>query len=85
MKKAKIMLMAIAVFGVAGASLAFHAKHFSILRLYCNNAANLCLSSVELVSTFTISGAPGRIFLPTYSTASNSTGPCTSIYVTLSE
>lgn len=81
MKKAKVMLMAIAIFGVAGATLAFKANSFQQHTFYYNKGTS-CENSIALLSTFTTSLAPGRIALPTYSTASNTNAACVGIYVT---
>ena len=68
MKKAKIMLMAIAVFGVVGGALAFKAKSFQSHLFYSTGVNGLC--TVPVNTTLTTTAAPFGTVQTTYYTTS---------------
>jgi hypothetical protein len=79
MKKAKMMLAAIAVLGVVGGSLAFTAKNANH-KFYYNAPSGKCTSfDVTFKSTIDINQA--RLY-PTYSTTSSTTAACVGIFLT---
>ena len=77
MKKAKLMLSAIAVFAVLGGTLAFKASgHF--FTFYTDSTNGLCESQVVLQSTTDANGT----FFPEYYTTTISTEACPGITLT---
>lgn len=72
MKKARIMLTAIAVFAVVGGALAFKAKTFTARFLYVPAANGQC-TSVKISAKTTVPGAPA-IF--TSASTASTTAPC---------
>jgi hypothetical protein len=78
MKKARIMLTAIAIFGVFGGALAFKAAKYGSF-VYSTTAAGL--PATDRVVNYTLTPAP---LVPTttgyYTTIYNATAPFTTIY-----
>ena len=75
MKKAKIMLMAIAIIAVVGGALAFKAKTFNLHVFYsCPGATGFCTVAVGILNTTTI--APFGFIQNVYYTKPVLTWPC---------
>ena len=74
MKKAKMMLTALAVLAVVGGSLAFKAKHFNQFDYFSTDASGICTVPVQLFSTTT-----DDVTVPVvhFSTVANPAGDCT--------
>lgn len=70
MKKAKVMLTAIALFAIVGGALAIKANRATD-RVYTTNAAGLCIVTVPAATT-----QPGKAFITTTSVSTVFGGPC---------
>ena len=77
MKKAKIMLAAIAVLAVVGGTLAFKAQKFTTNRFYYDAPDGFCTSFIDLKSTT----QAGAINFPTYSLNSSTEADCDGLRV----
>jgi len=75
MKRAKIMLLAIAIVGIVGGALAFKSSKFAATNFYCTTTAvggpTLCLTGPY---TTVINGAPVAVTI--YATKLTTTGVC---------
>lgn len=74
MKKAKIMLAAVALFAVVGSSLAFRAKSKENVFLYTGTTNTSCPTSITEAST--VVGLITKPFTITYYTTADEPAPC---------